>query len=143
MITRSAIFATILSLVLAAGAVPALAKEDNERPAVVNVACMQTAVEKRDNALIAGVDAYHTSVRKALEVRRDALKAAWGVTDRKDRREALQAAWKTYKESRGAAAKALKSAKRAAWEQFKMDRKGCSGAGYSEDRTGPGVDAQL
>ena len=146
MLTKSIIAASVLSLTLMTAGAAVYAGDTINVKAnkpEVNVTCMQNAVEKRDNALVVAVDAYHTSVRGALLARRDALQAAWEKTERKERRAALKAAWQTYKETRATAGKALKEIKRASWQTYKIDWKACGYSGASDDKTGAGVDAQL
>src|SRR3989344_5984228 len=89
----------------------------------IDLACMQTAVDKRDSAIIAGVDAYHTAVKTALETRKTSLKAAWGITDRKERRAALKTAWRAYRTALKGARKGLHTSKNAVWAAFKADRR--------------------
>lgn len=108
-----------------------------------NLPCMQAAVEKRDNAVIAAVDVYYGAVKTALQVRRDALKAAWGIANAKDRRAALRQAWDAFKSSHKAAAKALNQARKDAWKQWKADAKACRVPGAEEPGGGEGVDARL
>ena len=104
---------------------------------------MQTAIQKRDNAIIAAVDTYHTAVVQALTTRRDALVAAWGNTDKTARRAAIKAAWKVYRTSQTQALKALRNGKKEAWKQFGTDRKACGSSAAGDDPTNSGVDAQL
>ncbi|MBU6415076.1 hypothetical protein KGQ34_02455 [Patescibacteria group bacterium] len=146
---------TIISLLLAASALPVFADTaaggttggaTSAQPAVqktVDLACMQTAVEKRDNAIISALDAYSSAVKTALQTRRDALKDAWGITDRKQRRSALRTAWNAFKGTWRNAAKSLRIAKRDAWMQFNKDQRTCKGNAGDEPAGGQGVDAQL
>src|SRR3990167_971175 len=62
----------------------------------IDLVCMQNAVTKRDNAVIAALDKYHASWKKALETRRESLVAAWQMTDRKERWSALRKAWAEF-----------------------------------------------
>lgn len=139
---------------LLAGAIPALAQTPpaggpppppSDRPganAVVDVTCIQNAIDKRDNAIIAAFDTYHAAVKSALEKRRDALKAAWAKTERAERRDAIKAAWQEYRKALRAAKKALKEARQAAWRQYAVDRKACKG-GALDERISAGIDAVL
>jgi hypothetical protein len=141
-ITKRLASVAMLGSLLLASALPALAEETSSRPAA-DLACMQAAVEKRDNALIAAIDAYHTAARAALEKRRDALKAGWALTDRTARRAALRKVWSEFKKSHKKAVQDLRKAKRNAWKQFRTDRKACGPAAASDDPTAEGTDAQL
>ncbi len=96
-------------------------KKDHE----VDLICMQNAIVKRENAVILTVDQYATAVKKIIETRRDALKAAWAITDKESRREALKTAWENDKSTRKTARKEFKKSKDAAWHTFKIESKVC------------------
>lgn len=87
--------------------------------------CMIAAVNKRDTALISALDKFHVSTKTALEIRKEALKRAWNLSDEKERTVAIKAAADTFKASARKAAKELKEARRAAWKQYETDRKAC------------------
>ena len=127
-------------------ALPVLAVEGTTTPRIqknkVDGACMATAVDKRDSAVITGVDTYHTSVATALSTRKDALKAAWLLIDPVARKTALKAAWSSFKGTWKNAAKALKTTRKGAWKQFDTDRKACHGL-PSDEPGSEGVDAQI
>lgn len=124
-------------------AIPTPTVSSRPTPKTVDLVCMQTAVEKRDNAIIAAADAYYATVKIALTTRRDALKAAFGITDKTQRRTTIRNAWNTYKSAHRKAKSTLTSTKNAAWRQFNTDRKACGPGAASEDATPSGVDAQL
>jgi len=65
----------------------------------VDLPCMQTAVEKRDNAVIAAWDALFASIKTALQTRRDALETAWGITNRKERTKAVKDTWTAFRKA--------------------------------------------
>lgn len=125
---------------------PVLAEETNSTTgasvSAINFSCMQTAVEKRDNAIIAAIDARYTAHKSALQTRRDALKAAWVITNAKDRRVARKTAWDAYNQAVKKAVSDFRKARQAAWKQFHTDAKACNGVS-SEESAGAGVDAQL
>ena len=108
----------------------------------VDLACMQTAVEKRDNAMIAAQDAYSASWKTALQTRRDELKAAWGIQDKKQREEAIRAAWKKFRESRKTGRENFRTARKNAWNTFKTDSKACKAQGNLDASLGASLDAQ-
>ncbi len=110
---------------------------------LVDTACMQTAVGKRDMALISVIDTYATAVKNALQTRSDALKAAWGATDAKTRRTGIKAAWKGYQTTQGEARRALASGRKGVWSQFYADRKLCGKGAAAEDTGTEGMDARL
>lgn len=116
-------------------AVPAFAMESNtgssssarmERKQV-DGACMSSAVDKRDTAIVTAFDAFAASTKTALTTRKDALKAAWALTDTAQRQTALKAAWKTFTTSHKSAREAFRTAKKAAHQQFRTDAKTCKG----------------
>lgn len=109
----------------------------------INVACVQTAVEKREGAIIAAFDKRNTSVRAALVKRQSDLKAAWGLTVRKDRNTAIHAARETYRKSWKDASATLRTERHAAWRAFNADRKACGGTAQTSDVGTQGLDNQL
>ena len=107
------------------------------------LACVQTAVDSRDNAIIAGLDVYYPAAKTALQTRQAALKAAWAQTDQKMRREATRAAWNVYKESAKSAREKMKTTTKTAWTKFEADRKACSPKATKDDNGSLGMDSQL
>jgi len=103
--------------------------------------CMITAVDTRDSAIIAAWETFSGSVKTALQTRKDALKAAWAKTDKKERKEAIKTAWNNYKSAIKTARKALNEARKAAWKKFNSDRKICRGQG--EDTSNESHDSNL
>ena len=134
----------VMSLLVSA--IPALAQTPPPpagESSTVDLACVQTAIAKRDNAIIAVVDTFHDVAKAALQARRDALVAAWGITDRTARRAAIRIAWGNYKTAVRAARKALNEARRSAWKQYSTERRVCGRGAAGDDSAGAGVDAQL
>lgn len=127
------------------GAVPAFGEEKNGKGALDATAllCVQTAIDGRDNAIIAGLDVYYPAAKTALQTRQAALKAAWAQTDQKTRRDMVKAIWKTYKDSVKLARAAMKGAQKAAWTKFETDRKACSPKAGGDDKGALGADNQL
>lgn len=115
----------------------------NQAPAkkLLDPVCMQNAVEKRDSAIITGVDAFATFVKTALQARKEAQKAAWVITDKKQRQAALKDAWAKFKGTWVKAFKQLRADRKAAWKQFYIDRKACGSQPAVEDKTTEGADA--
>lgn len=105
--------------------------------------CVQTAIDTRDNAIIAGLDVYYPAAKTALQTRQAALKAAWAQTDQKTRKEATRTAWNAYKESIKSARTTMKSTHKTAWTKFEADRKICSPKATKDDNGSLGMDAQL
>lgn len=100
----------------------------------VDLVCMQNAVVAREDAIIAALDTYHTNVKAALTTRRDALKAAWTISDKDTRKEAIRKAWSDFKGTWKKERKALNEAKRAAWKKFNETGKTCNARGEGEDQ---------
>lgn len=113
----------------------------NTTKGTLDAACMQTAVEKRDNAIMAGVDAYALSVKTALTTRRDALKAAWALTDATQRSAANKAAWTAFQGTWKKASQSVKASRKAAWAAFKTDAKACGQTGA--EASGESTDNQI
>lgn len=122
------------ALLAGAGMVsPAFAEENSGAVATVtsvqtsgpNVACVQSALDKRESALISAIDPFATTIKSALQTRATALKDAWAKPTVKERREARLVAWKNYKTSAKSAHDTLRSAKKSAWATFKTEMKAC------------------
>lgn len=107
----------------------------------VDAACMQSAIDKRDTAIIASVDSYAATVKTALQTRKDALKAAWAIQDKTARNTAIKAAWASYQGTWKKASTAVRAARKAAWSAFKTDAKNCKQAGA--DASGESMDNNL
>ena len=101
----------------------------------VDLVCMQNAVVKRDNSVITSVGTYSSDVKRLLETRRDALRAAWIITDKKARKEALKTAWRGYDSNYKNTRKAFKKSKDGAWEMFRADRKVCRDRDNDEEKS--------
>lgn len=92
---------------------------------MLNVSCIQNAIEKRDSAIITAHGAYNTSIVNGLTARKDALKAAWAKTTRKERLEARNAAWSAFRTSHKSAHSALRSVRVTSWNTYNTDMKAC------------------
>ena len=103
--------------------------------AAVDTACMITAVEKRDNAVITAWDTFSTTYKTALETRRDALKTAWADTNRNTRKASIRNAWKAFRNSKKSAWRTRKASIRSAWRQFKSERQTCGATAADESGT--------
>ncbi len=105
------------------------------------IACIKTAITKREDALIAGHDVYAIAVKNAYTTRKTALLAAWDKTDRLERRAAVKAADKAFSDGVKAARKTWNETRRGAWKTFETERKAClpqtaSSASVSSSDTG-------
>lgn len=114
----------------------------NVASAAAILTCVQTAVEKRDAAIIAAFDTFSAAAKNLLTVRKDELVAAWALTDAKARRLAIKAAWAKYSKGLKEARDAFKKTKKSAWTQWNKDRKACR-ASAGDDKGAEGYDAGL
>lgn len=105
----------------------------------LDTACMSTAVDTRDTAVISAEASLHTAWSAALATRKDSLKTAWALSDTTARRQAIRAAWKAYRTSRSAAWKAWTTGRNGAWKTWSTDRKAC-GASSTDDKTDKSID---
>lgn len=134
------------SLLLSASTLPALAQTGTNRTTTartLDITCIQAAVDKREAAIIAAVDTYHSTVKTALETRRAALKAAWAIADRTQRRAAIKAAWDAFRGTWRTASNALHKTRRDAWKQYRTDRRACGPTATSDDLTSESADSNL
>ena len=117
------------SLFTASAPLTVLAQEDNieerHESTSVDVACVKTAISKREDAIIVAVDAFNASLKAAHVARKAALLAAWDLTNVADRRTALKTARRTFKETAKQARKTLQTSRKAVWDTFKTDAKAC------------------
>lgn len=87
--------------------------------------CVQTAMDKREDAIIAAWNAYSPTITAALTARKTALHESWTKLDSKSRATARNAAWEAYRTSVKTAATTLKNTRKTAWEGFEKDSKAC------------------
>ncbi len=110
----------------------------------VDIACMQSAVDKREDAIIAAWSAFNTSMTSAHTMRKTALHDAWGMSDPAARRSAIKSAWENFRKSKKSAVQAWKAARKNAWKTFKSDAKKCKGveAEAAVDASGEAADSE-
>ena len=80
----------------------------------VNLTCMQTAVDVREDAVAAAFTGFNDSIKTALAARKAALHAAWGLSDKTARGTAVKTAWKAWKDASKKAHADLKKNRKAA-----------------------------
>lgn len=107
----------------------------------VDGTCMIAPVDTRDTALMAAFSTLAASMNAALSTRKDALKAAWALTDTTQRNAALKAAWETYGKAVKTARSTFKTSRQSAWSAFKTSAKACKQP--SADVSGESTDGQL
>lgn len=111
---------------------------------VLDVACMQAAIDKRETALITALDKFIAASKAKIEARRVALKAAWALTDKAARRAAIKKAELDYKAATvSGTRRALETDKKTAWNQFKTDSKKCRGIDQTENTGTVSADSGL
>ncbi len=107
------------------------------------IACVKTAITKREDALIAGESAYATAVGSAYTARKTALLSAWDSADAKTRRSAVRAADQAFKSAVQTARKTWNTTRRGAWNTFGTERKACSPSISSSDTGSSIAEASL
>lgn len=106
------------------------------------VVCMQAAIERRDSTIIIATQNYSTSVTTALQARKDALKTAWAITNRPERRKALRMAWNNFQGTWRKASAEIKQARLKTWQIFATDRRACGRIAVTDDVSHRGLDVQ-
>jgi hypothetical protein len=134
--TKNIIKLSILGL-FAAGTILSASAQSTSTATTTNatttkIVCMQTAVEKRETAIIAAHDAFSVAIKNALVARKSALVAAWGNTDKVTRDAARKTAWSSFKTSAQAAHNAMREARKAVWSTFNTDAKICGVRDHGE-----------
>lgn len=106
----------------------------------LDIACVKTAVEKRESAIQVAWDKFFSAKRTALETRKSELLTAWGIQDRAARRVAINAAWAKFKVANKNARRTLEKEINAIWKQFKTEHRACGAVAAEEN---PGLDTAL
>ena len=104
-----------ISLLLAISSVFAAARI-GKAPREADVSCIQNAIDERDTSLANMTAGWSSSLKGALEARRDAEKASWDISDYKERRVAQRKAWSDYDKILRAANKAKTK------ERFRLEK---------------------
>ena len=133
----------LLGGVLFAG-LPVLAQDSTSKvPSKINVSCIQDAIDERDTSLANMVNNWASSVKSALESRRDEEKSSWDISNYKERRFVQRKVWGDYGKSLRNANAEKKKERVRAWKKFEHDRKECQGAYSPEMTTGSTYDSSL
>lgn len=90
-----------------------------------NIACVQAAVDVREQGIIDAWTTFNSSMISTLTTRKSALHDAWGMTDGTARRAARSAAWTTFQTSSRAAHTTLRTTREAIWNTFRTASKAC------------------
>lgn len=107
------------------------------------LACIQDAIETRDEAVIGALTEYYDSVKAALETRITDLKAAWAQPKGTYRKADIKDVWLEYKKEIRVARKEFKLDKKVAWDAFKKTKAACKGVQVSDDTGASSADATL
>jgi hypothetical protein len=97
----------------------------SKAPRDADISCIQYLIDERDSSLANMTVSWSSSVKEALEARRDAEKASWDIPDYKQRRVAQRKAWSDYDKILRAANKAKTKERVQAWKKFDNDRQQC------------------
>ena len=106
----------------------------------IDIACVKTAVETRENTIKATFDKFSSSISSALQTRKSDLLNAWSIADKAQRKTAIKTAWDNFKKSKKDAIKTHRTEQLAAWKQFKISRKDCGSGPTGEN---PGHDISI
>ena len=119
---------------------PPTAPSVNTATSASVLACVKTAVDKRETAIQTVFSAFNASITSALQTRKTELSAAWGVAEKGARNQAIKSAWEKFKTAKRGASDTFNKARKSAWSQFTIDRKACKATSTGED---PGADMSL
>jgi hypothetical protein len=123
---RNSLLKVLLSTSLLLAVFPVVAaQQTGKAPREADVACIQSAIYERDTSLANMAGGWSSSVKEALEARRDAEKASWDISDQKERRIVQRKAWSDYGNILRAANKAKIKERTQAWKKFDNDRQQC------------------
>ena len=87
--------------------------------------CQQAAVEKRDTAIGVARTEYNEAMKVALDVRKEAVKAALSIVDIDEQDDAKKEAADEYRTLTKNAQDALTKYRKNAWDTFEADTKAC------------------
>lgn len=108
----------------------------------INVSCIQGAIETRESSIMSALDTYNVAIKNALIVRKDALKAAWAITNKDQRRDAIKAARSAMETAAKDAMKTKRDANKTAAGVFKTTMKNTCRQSNT-DSASEGSDGQL
>ena len=100
--------------------------------AAKDMACLQTAVQTRENTIITTWSTFSSALSAAHTSRSSALFTAYGSSDAATQRTAIKKIWSDFKTADKNARTALKASRKDAWMTFKADVKKCKGSAKDE-----------
>ncbi len=89
----------------------------------VDISCMQTAIDAREESIVDAWESFATNITEALAKRKTALNTAWGLTDVGARNTSLKSTWKTWLADDKEAHKTLRDSRKAGWDTFRTTAK--------------------
>ncbi len=128
---KKILFAIIFSLPIFLSAQANISTFDN-RNSSLNIICIQTAIDKRENSLISGHDALNNMTKNALETRKSSLKSAWAIENGIDRRNKRYEVYKTFKANIQTAHANMRSVRKLAWDNFEKEMIACGVPNHGE-----------
>ena len=135
--------AFLLGGVMFAG-LPVLAQDSTSKvTGKINISCIQDAIDERDTLLANMVNDWASSVKSALESRRDEENSSWDISNYKERRFVQRKVWGDYGKVLRNANTIKKKERVRAWKKFEHDRKECKGAYSPEMTMGSTYDSNL
>ena len=111
----------------------------------VDWACVSTATDTREDAILAAFNTFSSSMVSALTARGTSLTAANAMTDKDARKTARKSAWETFKQAKRDAEKKYKMDRKSAWDTFRKSVKDtCKAAeAASEEKESSSADPVL
>lgn len=97
----------------------------NAQATILNVVCIQSAVEKRDYAIIVAHSTFNTSITSSLTTRKDSVKLAWAKPTRQERTTARKASYDVFRTSQKNAHATLRNVRKSSWSTFDTEMKAC------------------
>jgi hypothetical protein len=123
---KNSLFKVLLSTSLLLASCPVLAQQGTSKaPRDADISCIQNAIGERDTSLANMAVGWSSSIKDALETRRDAERASWDIGDHKERRVMQRKAWGDYGQVLRAANKTKTKERVQAWKKFDNDRQKC------------------
>lgn len=95
----------------------------------LDVACLKTAISKRETALASNWNTLNTAMTAAISARGTGLAAAFDKPAGKERRTALQTTRKAFKDSVKAARKTFVTSERTTHTTYRTEAKACGATG--------------
>ncbi len=89
------------------------------------IACIKTAVEKRETSIIVVTTTFQTAILQALNTRKTDLLNARSLPTKAEIKTAVKKSRDNFKSNKKTAREAIRSWEKSAWSIFKTDKKAC------------------